>query len=330
MKRRKFIAILGGMAATWPVPAGAQQADAMRSVGVLVAFSEDDPEAKARIRALLEGLERLGWTEGRNLHITYRWTSADAERMRVAAKELVALRPQLLIGITTPGTLALRHETASIPIIFTQVSDPVGSGLVSNLAKPDENITGFANFEFSIGGKWLETLKEVFPQLQVVGVMYNPVTAPYAKFFVASIESAAQTLGVRMTTLAVHDAASVDTVVANLAKERDGTLLILSDIFTTVHRDSIIAAAAKYHLPAIYPLRLFVSSGGLISYGVDTVDLYRSAAVYVDRILKGAKTVDLPVQQPTKFELAINLKTANILGLTVPPALLARADDVIE
>jgi putative ABC transport system substrate-binding protein len=329
MKRRQFILALGGAAVAWPLAARAQR-EPVRRIGLLMAFPEGDAEAKARIAALLQTLEGLGWVEGRNVRLDYRWTSTDIERMAIAAKELVALRPDLLIGITTPGTAALARATSTIPIIFMQVSDPVGSGLISTLARPGGNVTGFTNFEFSMGGKWLEMLKEISPQINRVGVLFNPETAPYGKSYVDSINSAATTFGVSVVVLAVHDTAAVDGAVANFATAPDGALIVPADIFTTVNRDLIVTTAAKYRVPTVYPFRFFAANGGLISYGIENIDLYRRAAVYVDRILKGAMVSDLPVQQPTKFELVINLKTAKAMGLTVPPTLLSRADEVIE
>jgi ABC-type uncharacterized transport system substrate-binding protein len=327
MRRREFILALGA-AAAWPLAANAQER--VRRIGLLMAFPEGDAEAKARIAALLQTLEGLGWVDGRNVRLDYRWPSADIDRMAIAAKELVALRPDLLIGITTPGTAALARATSTIPIIFMQVSDPVGSGLISTLANPGGNITGFTNFEFSMGGKWLEMLKEILPQIKHVGVLFNPETAPYGKFYVDSVNAAATSFGISVEVLAVHDTGAVDHAVAGLAAEPNGALIVPADIFTTVNRDLVIATVAKYRVPTVYPFRFFAANGGLISYGIENIDLYRRAAVYVDRILKGAMVANLPVQQPTKFELVINLKTAKAMGLTVPPGLLSRADEVIE
>jgi putative ABC transport system substrate-binding protein len=327
MRRREFILALGA-AAAWPLAAHAQER--VRRIGLLMAFPEGDAEAKARIAALLQTLEGLGWVDGRNVRLDYRWTSADIDLMAIAAKELVELRPDLLIGITTPGTAALARATSTIPIIFMQVSDPVGSGLISTLAKPGGNITGFTNFEFSMGGKWLEMLKEILPQINHAGVLFNPETAPYGKFYVDSVNAAATSFGVSVEVLAVHDTGAVDQAVAGLAAEPNGALIVPADIFTTVNRDLVIATVAKYRVPTVYPFRFFAANGGLISYGIENIDLYRRAAVYVDRILKGVMVADLPVQQPTKFELVINLKTAEAMGLTVPPGLLSRADEVIE
>jgi putative ABC transport system substrate-binding protein len=327
MRRREFILALGA-AAAWPLAAHAQER--VRRIGLLMAFPEGDAEAKARIAALLQTLEGLGWVDGRNVRLDYRWTSADIDLMAIAAKELVELRPDLLIGITTPGTAALARATSTIPIIFMQVSDPVGSGLISTLAKPGGNITGFTNFEFSMGGKWLEMLKEILPQINHAGVLFNPETAPYGKFYVDSVNAAATSFGVSVEVLAVHDTGAVDQAVAGLAAEPNGALIVPADIFTTVNRDLVIATVAKYRVPTVYPFRFFAANGGLISYGIENIDLYRRAAVYVDRILKGVMVADLPVQQPTKFELVINLKTAKAMGLTVPPGLLSRADEVIE
>jgi putative tryptophan/tyrosine transport system substrate-binding protein len=235
-----------------------------------------------------------------------------------------------LISVTTPATSALAHETTTIPIIFMQVSDPVGSGLVTNLARPSGNITGFTNFEYSMGGKWLETLKEAAPHIARVGVLFNPETAPYVKFYIESIKVGAGPTGIEVTALTTRDAANLDTTIAEFAKDAKGGLIVPSDIFTTVNRDLIVATAAKYQVPAVYPFRFFAVNGGLISYGIENIDLYRRAAAYADNILRGAKVADLPIQQPTKFELIINLKTAKALGLTLPASLLTRADEVIE
>jgi putative tryptophan/tyrosine transport system substrate-binding protein len=329
MRRREFIAGLGG-AAAWPVVARAQQPSKVRRVGLLMNFPEGDAEGKARLAAFLQRMRELGWSEGSNLKLESRWSGADTERMRTAARELIALEPDLVIGVGTPAVSALARETNSIPIIFTQVSDPVGSGLVAHLARPGGNVTGFTLFEFSIGSKWLQTIKDLAPSVARVAVLFNPATAPYAPFYVRSVEAAAASFAIDFSTLPLNDAIELEGAIKMLAATPNSALLVLTDTFTTVNRERIIALAAEYRLPALYPYRFFVASGGLVSYGVDTLEQYPRAAIYADRILRGAKPADLPIQQPTKFEFVINLKTAKALGLEIPPTLLARADEVIE
>ena len=268
--------------------------------------------------------------EGRNLSIDFRWGTGERDQMRAFARELIELKPDLILGMTTPAVTALVEETKTIPILFVNIVDPLGRGLISNMARPGGNVTGFLNFEFSMGGKWLETLKRIAPAIKRVALLFNPDTAPYAGSFVRVAEAAAPSFGIEPIAIEAHDDGELERSVADFAAKPASGLIILPDSFTTGHRDLIIALAARYRLPAVYPLRVFAASGGLISDGGDPIDIFRRAASYVDRILKGANPGDLPVQTPTKFELVINLKTANALGPNVQPMLLARADEVIE
>jgi putative tryptophan/tyrosine transport system substrate-binding protein len=329
MKRREFIAGLGGVVA-WPLAARAQQPEPMRRIGVLMAFAASDPEAQLRVNAFEAGLQDLGWTKGRNLRIEYRWAPDEPDLLRMLAAELIAMAPDLILGASTPVLAALLKESTTIPMVFVQVSDPVGSGFVRNLARPGGNITGFTNFEFSMGGKWLQTLKEIEPRIRRVGVIFNPETAPYAMSFTRPIETAAHTLSIEQLTMPVRDAAAVEETIDAIARQPNSGLIVLPDASTVTHRNAIIGGAARHRLPAIYPFRLFAVSGGLLSYGTDVADAFRRAASDVDRILNGVKPADLPVQAPTKFELVINLKTAKALGLAIPETLLATADEVIQ
>jgi len=329
MRRREFITLLGG-AAAWPLAARAQQGEQIRRIAMLSGLTASDPEAQARIAAFQQGLKEVGWTAGRTLHIEIRWSSGDAAEIRTLARELVELKPELIVGMTTPAVAALVKETKTIPIVFAGIVDPVGRGFVSSMARPGGNVTGILNFEFSMGGKWLETLKQVAPAVRRVALLFNPETAPFAASFVRVIEGSATSLAVEPTTAPVYDTAQLERAVIDLAAKPDGGLIVLPDVFTMGHRDLIIALAARHRVPAVYPLRAFAMSGGLISDSGDTSDILRRTASYVDRILKGAKPGDLPVQSPTKFELVINLKTAKSLGLEIPPMLFARADEVIE
>jgi putative ABC transport system substrate-binding protein len=333
MTRRDFISLLGGAVATssmlWPLAAAAQ-ADAVRRIVMLTAMAESDPEAQARVAAFQQGLRALGWVDGRNVRIDFRWGSGDAGGLRLLAKEVVERKPDLIVGVTTPVVAALVQETRTIPILFVQVVDPVGGGVVASLGRPGGNVTGFLNFEFTMGGKWLETLKQTAPGVKRAALIHNPQTAPFGASFAQAIAAAAPALQVEAVATTVHDGAELAAKLSAFAGRPDGGLIVLPDLFNTIHRDEIVALAARHRLPAVYPFRYFAVSGGLISDGVDTADLFRSSASYADRILKGAKVGELPVQGPTKFELVINLKTAKTLGLEVPPTLLARADEVIE
>jgi putative ABC transport system substrate-binding protein len=332
MRRREFIAFVGGVGA-WPFApyvAMAQPSDRVRQIAMLSGFSATDPEAQARIAVLQEGLKELGWIEGRNLSIEFRWGTGGAEQMRASARQLVSLKPDLILGMTTPAVTALLQETNSIPIVFVNIVDPLGRGLISNMARPGGNITGFLNFEFSMGGKWLETLTRIAPAIKRVALLFNPDTAPYASSFVRVAEAAAPSFDIEPIAIEAHTDGELERSVADFAAKPASGLIILPDAFTTGHRDLIVALAAQYRLPAVYPLRVFAASGGLISEGGDPIDIFRRAASYVDRILKGADPGSLPVQTPTKFELVINLKTAKAMALDVPPMLLASADEVIE
>jgi putative ABC transport system substrate-binding protein len=330
-RRREFITLLGGAAAAWPFGAWAQQPGRMRRIGVFVNLVEGDREGKRSVEAFQHDLRKLGWIEGRNIDVDYRWSpGADTRRIRATAADLVASSPDLILASATEGLAAFGDATSSIPIVFVSVSDPVGQGFVSNLARPGGNITGFTAFEFSMGGKWIGILKEIAPDLAHVAVIFNPKTAPYFALFLRSIETAALSVGVRWVAAPVNDAADIEQAIAALAREPNGGLICPSDSFTSVHRNTIIPLAARHRLPAIYAWREFAPDGGLVTYGIDRVDLYRRAASYVDRILKGTKPGDLPVQEPTKFELVINLRTARALGLTVPDKLLVAADEIIE
>jgi putative tryptophan/tyrosine transport system substrate-binding protein len=268
--------------------------------------------------------------DGRNIRLDYRWAAGNVERLQFFAKELVALNPDLLVAITTPATAALQRETKTIPIVFTIVSDPVGSGFVASLSNPGGNITGFINIEASLSGKWLELMREVAPHVAHVGIMFNPTTAPYARYYVDTFRSAASALSVEPVEAIVHSTAEVEAVMTKLGRVPDSGLVVIPDTFTVINRETIISLAARYHMPTVYPFRLFVAGGGLISYGIDLADLLRGAATYVDRILRGAKPNELPVQLPTKFELIVNLKTAKAFGIAFPQTVIARADEVIE
>src|SRR6266481_6019296 len=326
MKRREFMILLGG-AATWPLAARAQQPDRVRRVGVLMGIA-DDPEGQARVMVFKQALHALGWTEGRNVQFIYRWSAGDAAHARQFANELPDLRSDVILANSTPIAIAVRDTTRTTPTVFVQVSDPVTAGVVQSLARPGGNLTGFTNFEPSIASKWLEFLKLVAPNITRVAYLFNPNTAPL--FYARAVEAAAPVLSVKPFAAAVHDADEMERVIEQFARASDGALLVLPDLFTATNRRSIVALAAHHRLPAVYPFRYFVAGGGLMSYGIEVLETYRQAASYVDRILKGERPSDLPVQQPTKFELVINLSTANALGITVPPTLLARADEVIE
>jgi putative ABC transport system substrate-binding protein len=330
MRRREFITLLGG-AAAWPQAAHAQQGARLRRLGVLIPYAESDAEAQSEIAAFRQTLEQLGWRDGGNLAIEYRWAGGDPSRIRAYAKELVALAPDAIFCRTTPVTAALAQETRTIPIVFVNVSDPVGAGFAASIARPGGNITGFTNVQQSLGGKWVELLKELDPRISRIGVLFSPTTSPgRGMFYRRLIEDAARSIAVETIAAPVEGAAEIETAVATFAQASGLGLIVQPDVTTTDHRTLILRLATQYRLPAVYPFRFFVAEGGLASYGINVVDLYRRAAGYVDRILKSEKPADLPVQAPVKFELAINLKTATALGLTVPDKLLAIADEVIE
>jgi ABC-type uncharacterized transport system substrate-binding protein len=329
VKRREFITLLGGAVAAWPVAARAQQA-AMRRIGVLLSTVESDPRGLEYITAFAQGLAELGWTVGRNVRIEYRWGAGDPNRFRRYAAELVALSPDVVLA--SGGTIVEAFQQAShtIPIVFVNTIDPVGGGYVESLARPGTNATGFASFEFSMSGKWLELLKEIAPGVKRVAVIRD-ASVPAGSGGFAAIQTVAPSLGVELTPVGVRDSDEIERAITTFARASNGALIVVGPVSSVrPHYDLIIAVAARHRLPAVYPNRPFVISGGLMSYGNDPVDPYRRAAGYVDRILKGEKPADLPVQAPTKYELVINLKTAKALGLEVPPTLLARADEVIE
>jgi ABC-type uncharacterized transport system substrate-binding protein len=328
-KRREFITLIGGAAVACPLAARAQ-AEGVRRIGMLQPLAADDPEAQLRVSAVNGRLKELGWADGSNVRIDYRWTSGNAALMRAQAAELVSLKPDVILGASTPVAAALRNETSTIPIVFVQVIDPVAAGFVASLARPGGNVTGITNFEFTIGSKWLETLKEISPQLARVAVLYNPKTAPYAGSLLRSIASAAPSFLIEPIDIPIPDPAEIEHAIDGFAQKPDSGLLVLPDSTTLLHRDLIIARAAQRRLPAIYPFRYFALDGGLVSYGTDAADTHRQAVSYIDRILRGTRPEDLPVQAPIKFELVVNLKTAKALGLELPVTLLARADEVIE
>ena len=329
MRRREFIAILGGAAAGWPLGARAQQSNRPRLVGALFAMAPSDPEAEMRVKAFETGLRELGWVEGRNMRLEYRWAPRDPSLLLSQASELAGLGPDVILATSTPVVAALRQGNPP-PVVFVQVTDPIGNGFVPNLARPGGYLTGFTSFEFTVGSKWLEALKHVAPAVQRVALIFNPDTAPFAHLFWQPVVEAAPAFDVEPIQTPVRDAGEIKHAIETFAREVNGGLMVLPDVSATNYRDLIIALAARHRLPAVYPFRYFAASGGLLSYGSDLADVYRRAASYVDRILKGAAPGDLPVQAPSKFELVINLKTANALGLTVPPLWLGRADEVIE
>jgi putative ABC transport system substrate-binding protein len=328
MRRREFISLVGG-AAAWPLTARAQQGDRMRRIGILSGLAESDTESQTWIRGLTQRLQELGWTNGRNFVIDSRFGSLDPSQSAKMANELIELQPDVIVAIGWPAAATLRQQTLSIPIVFVQVPDPVSAGFVTNLARPEGNITGFTNFEFSIGGMWLQLLKECAPGVGRIAVVFDPDTPSWSQYL-RTIEAAAPKFAVRLAPAGVRNVAEIEQRITAFAREPNGALIVLPSPATIQNRGSIIAAAARERLPAIYPYRFFTESGGLISYGIKVIDMYKRAASYVDRILKGTKLAELPVEQPTTFDLAINLKTAKALGLTIPPAVLARADEVIE
>jgi putative ABC transport system substrate-binding protein len=325
MRRREFITLVG-TAVAWPVVARGQQSEQMRRIGVLMLFAKDNPETQARITAFLQGLQKLGWIEGRNLQIEYRWGSGDPQK---AATELVGLSPDVIFANSTPAVAALQQATRSVPIVFAQVADPVSGGFVASLANPGGNITGFAAIDYTVGAKWVELLKEIAPYVTHVGVIRDPTTTGSIAQL-AAIQSAAGMFGLEVSPLGGRDARDIEQTVTEFAGGSNRGLIATGTPLSTSNSDLIISLAARHRLPAVYPYRLWAADGGLISYGPDPVDQNRQAAGYVDRILKGEKPADLPVQSPTKYELAINLKTAKAIGLTVPPSLLSRADEIIE
>ena len=329
MRRREFISLIGGVAATWPLAARAQQAERMRRIGVLHSGAADDPHIQARNTAFLQALQQLGWTEGRNIRLDIRWAAADAERIRKYVAELVAFAPDVILATGSSTVGPLLQATRSIPIVFTLVPDPIGAGFVDNLGRPGGNATGFMLFEYGIGGKFLELLKQIAPGVSRAAVLRDPgITAGIGQF--AAVQTAAPSLGIEIMPVNMRDTSEIENGITTFARSANGGLVVTGSPLAVLHRNLIITLAARHKLPAVYFEREFAVDGGLISYGPNFIDQFRVAAGYVDRILKGEKPAELPVQAPTKYELVINLKTAKALGLTVPPSLLARADEVIE
>jgi putative ABC transport system substrate-binding protein len=329
MKRREFMTLLGGAVSAWPLGVRAQQPEHMRRIGVLVGYSASDLEGQASVAALRQRLRELGWTEGRNIRIDTRWAGGDADKARTFAKELVGMTPDVIVSSSNLVTEILQRETGTIPIVFVFVGDPVGSGFVTTVAHPGGNLTGFPVFETAIAGKWLEIFNEVAPRVSRVAFMIHPETPAHLGFLQAA-QAAAPPLKINLTALAVHSAAEIESGVAEFAKQPNGGLIVAPHAVTVEHRNVILRMAERYRLPGLYPLRNFATDGGLIAYGTNPIDPFREGAAYVNRILKGEKPGDLPVQFPTKYELVINLKTAKALGITVPPSLLTRADEVVE
>src|SRR5262245_3973993 len=330
MRRREFITVLAGAAAMWPFAARAQESDRVRRIGVLMASTADDPENQARIAAFQQGLQQLGWSDGRNVHIDTRWATTKPDDIRRHAAELAALTPHVILAGTGTATVApLLQVTRTVPIVFAVVIDPVGAGFVESLARPGGNATGFTVFEYAMSGKWLELLKQIVPTVTRAAVLRDPTIVSGIGQF-AAVQAVAPSLGVDLNAVDVRDAGEIERAVTAFARSSNGGLIVTANNFTTRHRDLIIAVAARLRLPAVYPFRRFVDDGGLISYGPDFVDQFRQAAGYVDRILKGEKPAEMPVQAPTKYETVINLKTIKSLGLAVPAAVLARADAVVE
>jgi putative tryptophan/tyrosine transport system substrate-binding protein len=329
LKRRDFITLLGGAAAAWPIAARAQQTERVRWIGMMLAGPESDPAWQANAAAFREALDRLGWKVGRNLAIEYRWRMNDVERTRAAAADLLALTPDVIVANGSPAVRALQQATRTIPIVFTIVNEPVAQGFVASLANPGGNTTGFTNLEPTVGAKWLELLKELAPRIARVAVMFNPI-ASTSTMAVPHAEAAAKRFGVELIVREVREPAEIETVMTMLGRDAGTGLICPTDSFINANRKPVTALAARHRVPAIYSLRQYATDGGLVSYGVDLNDQYRKAALYADRILRGTKPADLPVQQPTKYELVINLKTAKALGLDVPDKLLVAADEVIE
>ena len=331
MRRREFITLLGGVAAAWPGVVGAQQLGRMRRIGVLMAHPENDAEFKDYVTAFRGGLEKLGWTEGYNTRIDFRWGALDdAEARQRSAKELTALEPDVILTQNTPPTASMLQQTRIIPVVFVIVADPVGSGFVESLARPGGNATGFTVMEPTISSKWVELLKEVAPRVNRVAVLFNPATTPYASIYLNPFKAAATSFGLEAIAAPVHSVSDLEFVIAEQGRTPSGGLVVIPDGFLNVHRSEIVSLASRHRVPAVYPWRFFPDIGGLLSYGSDQRDLFRLAASYIDRILRGAKPSELPVQAPVKYELVINLKTAKGLGIEVPPLLQQRADEVIE
>ena len=329
MRRRDFFKVIAGSAVGWPLAARAQRPDAMRKIGMIMGFPESDPQARPRVNAFLAALQELGWNDGGNFKMEYRWAAGEADRIRAAAADLVAQAPDIIVANGSEVTSAVKSYTRAIPIIFVQVSDPVGLGVVESLARPGGNVTGLTHFEYSVSEKWLQLLKEIAPSVSRVVVLLNS-SNPAANGHYRAIEAVARPLGVQTKLADVKDAAEIEDAISSHTSEPSGGLIIVPDNVTLIHRERIVAAAARHRLPAMYPYRYFVAAGGLVCYGVNVPDLFKRAASYVDRVFKGTKPADLPVQGPIKFDWVINLKTAKALGLTIAPTVLARADEVID
>jgi putative tryptophan/tyrosine transport system substrate-binding protein len=329
IRRREFTTLLGGAAAAWPLAARAQQPNPVRRIGVLMGIGQSDPEGQSRVMALRQGLEQLNLKDGHNLHIEYRWGAGDASQIRSYAAELLALAPDVILATNTPTVRALQQLTRTISIVFVSVSDPVSDGFVASLSKPGGNITGFSTYEPSMAGKWVQFLKLVAPDVVRVAVIFNPETAAHS-LYLPALESAAPSFGVRIVPAPVRGPDEIQALFSSLGRERGDGLVTIPDSFTVVHRAMITRFAEQHRVPAIYALLPFARSGGLLTYATDTVGQYRQAASYIDRILKGERPADLPVEQPTKLALVINLKTAKAIGISVPDSLLALADEVIE
>jgi putative ABC transport system substrate-binding protein len=329
MRRRDFITVIGGTVA-WPLAARAQKSEPTARIGVVMGIGDSDPEAGPRVEALEAGLRELGWVKGRNLQIEYRWTAGDPDRTLRFAREIVELKPDLIVVHSTPAVKALRQLTTSIPMVFVLIADPIGSGFVQNLSHPGGNITGFMNVDAPMAGKWLELIVEIAPKTRQVSLIYNPNTAPFYRNFLRTFDAAAPKFKVKGISTPVTDAAAIESAMKDLGQLPDVAIFVLPDVFVQVHRTLIIKLAEQYRLPAIYPYRFFPTSGGLLSYGIDTIIVFRQAAGYADKILKGTAPNDLPVQAPLAFKLIINLKAAKAIGLGVPESFLLRADEVIE
>ena len=330
MRRREFITLVGGASLGWPLAAHAQQGERMRRASVLMSYVESDTGAQKWAKAFDDSLQELGWNSGRNIQLDHRWPGPNPDRLRGVAEELVRLSPDVLLAGATPAVIALQHATRSIPIVFANVADPVGQGFIASFARPGGNTTGFGGFDFSIAGKWVQTIKEIAPAVIRIGVIFNPETGPYNELMLPFIETASGPLRVKPIPTVVHDSESISRTLEKLAEEPNTGLIVLPAAMFTTYRDIIITTAARLRVPTIYPFSFFAQSGGLLSYGFDVPDLYVRAAGYVDRILRGAKVTDLPAQRPTKFELFVNLKTAKALGLNISESFLLRADEVIE
>jgi putative ABC transport system substrate-binding protein len=330
MNRREFIALLGGAVVSWPLVARAQQGERLRRIGVLMGLAENDPVTMHTAQILRQALQALGWTDGKNVELAYRYAAGDPSRARALARELIELQPDVIVAHTTPVAAALHQATRKIPIIFVSISDPVVGGIVASFARPGGNMTGFTNYEFAMGAKWLEILKEIAPTTRRISLMLTPETGAYYTEYLRSIEAVALSFAVQATLAPIRNANEIEGIIAALVREPGGGLIVLPSSSITAHRQQIIALAARYRLPVVYPFPVYAREGGLVSYGIDLDDLFRRTASYVDRVLKGEKPSDLPVQAPTKFQLVINLKTAKAMGLDLPPKLTALADEVIE